>query len=189
MICFKVIFLGNSSVGKTTLIKRYTSNTFDQSLVPTITPSSVEIRRNTDSGIPVQLQIWDTAGQEKYLALTQNYYRGSVAAVVCYEPGDVNSLRTWTERVLAFESDCAIFAVVTKIDCYDNSVMEDDCVAVRGVLEEFSAVHLHTSAQTGEGIEELLTRIAGLAEAFQQPEEIRALDIAKDDRNSSEYCC
>ena len=83
----KVVLVGDSNVGKTSLINRFVLDRFDPHSAPTLT---VGFRSKTvtlpDRGnAKIKLQIWDTAGQEKYQALTKSYYKDTDGAIVVYD--------------------------------------------------------------------------------------------------------
>ena len=81
---FKVVLIGDSGVGKSNLLSRFTRNEFD---LETKTTIGVEFATNTIviDGKTIKAQIWDTAGQERYRAITSAYYRGAVGALLVYD--------------------------------------------------------------------------------------------------------
>eukprot|EP00957_Ditylum_brightwellii_P081550 6203956-Ditylum_brightwellii.AAC.1 len=81
---FKILLVGNSSVGKTCLLQQFVDNWFDESSIPTI-GVDFKIRTLEISGKVAKLQIWDTAGQERFRTITTSYYRGAHGAVVVYD--------------------------------------------------------------------------------------------------------
>lgn len=92
---FKVVLVGDSNVGKTSIIQRYTKDNFDQGIEPTIgahfMTRIIDLGEHGGSG-RMKLQIWDTAGQEKYKSVTQIYYRDAAAAVCVYDISNALSL-------------------------------------------------------------------------------------------------
>ncbi|ESW96476.1 GTP-binding protein YPT31/YPT8 [Ogataea parapolymorpha DL-1] len=87
---FKIVLIGDSSVGKTNLLSRFTRDEFNPDSRATI---GVEFATRTVEidGKRVKAQIWDTAGQERYRAITAAYYRGAVGALVVYDISSSNS--------------------------------------------------------------------------------------------------
>ena len=81
---FKVVLIGDSSVGKSNLLSRFSRNEFNLESESTI---GVEFATRTIQvdGKTIKAQIWDTAGQEKYRAITSAYYRGAVGALLVYD--------------------------------------------------------------------------------------------------------
>ena len=82
----KVVLIGESGVGKTSIITRYSSNTFSSTLSPTsganFTTKTVEIK---DYNQKIKFEIWDTAGQEKYRSLAKVFYKNSSACILVYD--------------------------------------------------------------------------------------------------------
>lgn len=93
-LIFKVVMVGDPKVGKTSLVKRYVVNEFKEVQKSTIGGTFLSKNIEID-GVSVKLQIWDTAGQDKYRVLQSIYYRGAVGAFVVF---DVNEPTSW-ERV------------------------------------------------------------------------------------------
>jgi small GTP-binding protein len=98
----KVIVIGNSNVGKTCLILRYTQDMFRESFLPTI---GVDFRSKAliKDGKRYKLQLWDTAGQERYNSLRRGYYRGAKGVIIVYDITDQTSFENvtrWSEDVI-----------------------------------------------------------------------------------------
>ena len=88
----KLITIGNSSVGKTALIMRYFDGVFSHSAIPTM---SVVTKYHTLNILDknVRLQVYDTAGQEKFKVLTANYYREAAGVLIVYDCTDIESFQ------------------------------------------------------------------------------------------------
>jgi small GTP-binding protein len=86
---FKIIIIGNSGVGKSNLLTRYTENDFSLETKSTIglefKTKEFNVTDSTGSNIILKAQLWDTAGQERYKAITQAYYRGAVGVIIVYD--------------------------------------------------------------------------------------------------------
>ena len=98
---FKVVFLGDMSVGKTSVIARFMYNSFDKQ-EHTIGIDFLSKSMTLDDGRSVRLQLWDTAGQERYRSLISGYIRESNAAVVIYDTTcrqSFDSIEKWVEDV------------------------------------------------------------------------------------------
>jgi len=100
---YKVVVIGDSGVGKSNLIDRYTKDTFREETKTTI---GVEFGHKTikvDDKI-IKAQIWDTAGQERFKALTRGYYRGALGALLVYSilnKPSFENCETWLEELVA----------------------------------------------------------------------------------------
>jgi small GTP-binding protein len=162
----KVVFAGTSAVGKTCLILRYAKQDFSEFTAATVGsdvfPVTVEVK-GPNGNITVPLSLTDTAGQEKYRSLSAFFFRGATAACLCY---DITS-RASLDELHSFyqvakdggESDCKFVLVGTKADLDDKrEVQASDAEAL---ATEFGAIFTaETSSKTGEGVEDLMTRIA-----------------------------
>ena len=90
---YKIILLGESSVGKTSIINRLIKNTFNELSLATL--SEYYTQKILDiNGAQIKLEIWDTAGQEKFRSLIKNYYNGCDAAILVY---DITLRKTFDE--------------------------------------------------------------------------------------------
>ena len=98
----KIIVLGNMSVGKTSIVGRYINNKFYEKYECTIQAQQQTKIINEDSNTPIRLNIWDTAGQEKFLALTRQYFRGAQGALIVFDLTDKKSftrLPNWIDEI------------------------------------------------------------------------------------------
>ncbi|KAK6184944.1 ras-related protein Rab-11B [Patella vulgata] len=161
---WKVVLVGDSGVGKTNLLSRFTRNEFNAESKSTI---GVEFAtRNVNiKGKTIRAQIWDTAGQERYRAITSVYYRGAVGALVVYDITKQNtfdSLQKWLEE-LREHSDphCNIMLVGNKTDLnHLKEVMQEEG---RAFAEKERISFVETSAldasNVGEAFNNLLVDI------------------------------
>jgi small GTP-binding protein len=157
----KIVLLGAASVGKTCIICRGVSDEFDQDMPNTIgacyTAKPVDI-----GGSTVALQIWDTAGQEKFRTLAPMYYRGSIVAVLVFslidEPS-LNDVRNWAQEMQGQVDEMPVlFVVGNKCDLVEERKIE--ARAAEALAEELRATYCEVSAKSGVGIEELFLRVA-----------------------------
>lgn len=116
---FKVVVIGDSGVGKSNLLSRFTRNEFNLESKSTI---GVEFATRSVSleGKTIKAQIWDTAGQERYRAITSAYYRGAVGALVVYDITKVESfenVKKWLDELKEnATADITMMLVGNKID-------------------------------------------------------------------------
>ena len=101
---FKLLLIGNSSVGKSSLLFRFVENVWDDSFVPTI---GVDFKLKTleVNGKKVKLQIWDTAGQERFKNITASYYRGGNGVLVVYDITERESFDNLTSWLIEIEKN------------------------------------------------------------------------------------
>jgi small GTP-binding protein len=166
----KVVFAGEAKVGKTSIISRFATGHFIDSVAPTVGASFQSSVVSTSSG-SIVLQIWDTAGQEQYKSLTPLYFRGARIAVIVFDLTSKDTFENINDWITNFEqfaqSSLPIFIVGNKLDDRDRRE-----VAVDLGSEPLSAhpnwQYRETSAKTGEGIDTLFEAIA---EALLNPQE------------------
>ncbi|KAF7684770.1 GTP-binding protein YPT1 [Astathelohania contejeani] len=128
---FKLILIGNSGVGKTCLINRYTDNTYDTNYISTI---GVDFKIKTvkiDSEIS-KLLIWDTAGQERFRTITSSYYRGAHGIIIVFDMTDEESFKDvegWLEEIRKHGSEeVEILLLGNKIDMESKICIKDEDV-------------------------------------------------------------
>lgn len=98
----KVVLIGDSGVGKSSLMLRFTADTFDEDISATIGIDFKSKRVPVSGGGIVQLQLWDTAGQERFRTLTSSYYRGANAVLLVFDvnaPHSFEHLQRWLDEV------------------------------------------------------------------------------------------
>jgi len=120
---FKLVFLGEQSVGKTSLITRFMYDTFDGNYQATIGIDFLSKTMYLDDRT-VRLQLWDTAGQERFRSLIPSYIRDSSVAIVVYDVTNRESFQStskWVEDVRAERGNDVIIALVgNKTDLSDK---------------------------------------------------------------------
>jgi Ras-related protein Rab-11A len=89
--------IGDSGVGKSNLLMRYTKGDFNIESKTTIGVEFATKKVQTLDGKKVKAQIWDTAGQERYRAITSAYYRGAVGALLVYDTTNAQSFKNMAE--------------------------------------------------------------------------------------------
>ncbi|XP_016114404.1 ras-related protein Rab-35-like [Sinocyclocheilus grahami] len=111
---FKLLIIGDSGVGKSSLLLRFADNTFSGSYITTI-GVDFKIRTVEINGEKVKLQIWDTAGQERFRTITSTYYRGTHGVIVVYDVSSAESfvnVKRWLHEINQNCDDvCRILAV------------------------------------------------------------------------------
>ncbi|KAG0837196.1 hypothetical protein G6F16_003945 [Rhizopus arrhizus] len=121
---FKIIIIGDSGVGKSNLLLRYTSNEFLQDSRSTI---GVEFATKTIKigNCTIKAQLWDTSGQERYKAITSAFYRGAVGAILVYDitrKSSFDHISQWLEELREYtEDNIPLVLVGNKVDLSDKS--------------------------------------------------------------------
>ena len=170
----KVVLLGDSGVGKTCLITRYISETFEQNTASTNGASYASKNVNYDKlKKTITLDIWDTAGQEKYKALTKFFYKDAAIAILVYDITQKQSFESiksyWYEQVKENGEKTVVLGIVgNKSDLYEQEeVPENDA---REFAQSIGAIFALTSAKMNTGVDALFEDAGNkyLDPSFQQ---------------------
>lgn len=181
---FKLVFLGEQSVGKTSLITRFMYDSFDNTYQATIGIDFLSKTMYLEDRT-VRLQLWDTAGQERFRSLIPSYIRDSSVAVVVYDITNRNSFQQtskWIDDVRAERGqDVIIMLVGNKTDLADKrqvSIEEGENKA-----KELNVLFIETSAKAGYNVKQLFRRVAaalpGMENSLEtnKQEDCKVMDI------------
>ena len=157
----KVTLIGESSVGKTCIINYYCKENPDLEVDATLGAnySQKKIERN---GVKIRLDLWDTAGQEKYRAIGRHFYKESYIVCLVYDITSRESFENlkeiWYPELMEYGENLKIIALVgNKVDLYlDEKVKEEEG---RKFAKEINAVFKRTSALNGTEINELFDEL------------------------------
>lgn len=159
---FKVVLIGDSGVGKSNLLSRFTRNEFCLESKSTI---GVEFATRTlqVDGSMIKAQIWDTAGQERYRAITSAYYRGALGAVLVYDvtkPTSFENISRWLKELRNHaDSNIVIMLVGNKTDLkHLQAVASEDA---QGFAEKEGLSFVETSALEAINVEKAFQMILG----------------------------
>jgi small GTP-binding protein len=152
----RVVVIGDSTVGKTSILNHIVSQPFSPHVAPTVV-SNFHFYAEDRNGTSVELQIWDTAGQEKFRSLGPIYFRNSSAAIAVYDRTSretFDHLADWIEAFTDTAGHQAVIAIAgNKSDLDDPEVEFSEA-------EEWARAHnyliVETSALTGMGIRALM---------------------------------
>ncbi|KAF2671983.1 ras-domain-containing protein [Microthyrium microscopicum] len=158
---FKLVFLGEQSVGKTSLITRFMYDTFDNTYQATIGIDFLSKTMYLDDRT-VRLQLWDTAGQERFRSLIPSYIRDSSVAVVVYDVTNAKTFeqtRKWVDDVRGERgNDVIIVLVGNKTDLADKRQVTEE--AGQEEAKKNNLMFIETSAKVGHNVKLLFKRIA-----------------------------
>jgi small GTP-binding protein len=157
----KLIIVGPSGVGKTSLVEYFMHEQLSTEVVSTVSPAFANATITLADQTQVDLQIWDTAGQEKYQSISQMFYREAHVALICYFYSDISFIAGWASRVRELAPKCAVYLVATKADLL---TLERDIKGIRrdsaALAERLKATFFLTSSVTGQGVRELFESAA-----------------------------
>ena len=153
---FKVLLLGDSDVGKSSLILRYTEETFNSKLVNSI-GVDFKMKKKEIDGKVIKVQIWDTAGHERFRAITYSYYRGANAIIIVFDLSDKKSFISITEWLKQIEKHAKEnvfkFLVGNKSDLVEERKVTFK--EAKDYADEHDLPYIETSAKEGININEL----------------------------------
>jgi len=117
---FKVLILGDPSVGKSCFLIRYTEDTFQDVYLSTIGMDCKYKKVDLENGESIRLQLWDTAGQDRFRSITRNLYKGAAGIILIYDVTNrktFESIKNWVESIRAEVSNKVVIVLVgNKID-------------------------------------------------------------------------
>jgi Ras-related protein Rab-11A len=157
---FKIVLIGDSGVGKSNLLSRFTRNEFNLESKSTI---GVEFATKSiqAEGKTIKAQIWDTAGQERYRAITSAYYRGAVGALLVYDiskHGTFENVERWLKELRDHaEANIVVMLVGNKSDLRHLRAVETD--EAMAFSEQHNLAFIETSALDASGVDTAFQRI------------------------------
>jgi Ras-related protein Rab-8A len=165
----KLIIIGDSNVGKSCLLQRFCDDEFTPSFIATI---GIDHRSKVISlpvgsgsgnkGKPVKVQVWDTAGQEQYKAMTSNFYRSAMGVAVVYDVTYRRSfmnIPNWLKNVEEHGSDgMCKFLVGNKCDMQNDRAVSWE--EGQELAERYGMIFMETSAKANINVDEVFTGLA-----------------------------
>ena len=199
----QLLVIGDTSVGKTSLITRYTNGTFKDEYLATVGLdyySKEEIINNKT----INIKIWDTAGQERFKALTQSYFRNAEGVMLAFDvtkSESYDNLKDWIVSIKKNLEGKNIFLpliiVGNKIDMEESREVEKE--SAEQFATENNYKYFETSAKTGEGVDEavrdLINQVLNNNQIDEQKMEARkSVQLKEEDNNEGEVkkkkgCC
>jgi len=161
-ICqFKLVLLGESAVGKSSLVLRFVKGQFHEFQESTIGAAFLTQTVCLDD-TTVKFEIWDTAGQERYHSLAPMYYRGAQAAIVVYDITNADTFeraKSWVRELQRQASPNIVIALSgNKADLTTNRIVEYD--EASAYAEENGLLFMETSAKTALNVNDIFLAIA-----------------------------
>ncbi|KAI8644976.1 ras family-domain-containing protein [Parasitella parasitica] len=196
----KLLLIGDSGVGKSCLLLRFSDDSFTPSFITTI-GIDFKIRTIELDGKRIKLQIWDTAGQERFRTITTAYYRGAMGILLVYDTTDEKSfanVRNWFSNIEQHASEGVNQILIgNKCDMEDKRVVAKE--QGQALASELGIRFMETSAKANIGVEEaffdlardIKKRLIDTQQAQQprQREEVKLDSSSPSKSNSSGGCC
>ena len=181
-IVYKVLLLGDSSVGKTCFLLRYCDKSFQDVHLSTIgldyRLKSMTLKNNKN----IKLQIWDTAGQDRFRAITKNYYKGANGIILIYDVTNMQTyenVKNWISQIKEEANpNVIIYLVGNKIDVPDDQrlVKPEDG---QKIADEFNLPFNEASAKDGTNVNEIFQELLE-----QIDEKYSKLEVPKGERKN-----
>ncbi|AYV75892.1 MAG: putative Ras-related protein Rab7 [Terrestrivirus sp.] len=162
---FKIIILGDSYVGKTSLLERYTKNKFNTSYKATIGTDFLSKEVIIENQL-ITLQIWDTAGQERFFSLGNAFYRGADGVVFAYDltnRASFDNLQVWHDEFLVTSgSKKKIPFIIVGNKCDINNIDDikvQPSVVTSWITKNDIEDHVIVSAKTNENVDQMFNKL------------------------------
>eukprot|EP00795_Rhopilema_esculentum_P017394 gene17394-8993_t len=195
---FKIIIIGDKRVGKSSIIKRFKEGSFHEGSLPPTIGIDFHIKDVEIGQFKVKLQLWDTAGEEHYKAVTSVYYRGANAAIIVFDltkPETFENAKIWMDEVFM---KCGGDVMVTFVGNKSDMDQRMDINTVDEFTDLYMCHWCETSAKTGSNVNEVFISVAKqLIDLQNQMLSLPSLSngpgslfIADEDLYpNSQYCC
>ncbi|KXN72065.1 ras-domain-containing protein [Conidiobolus coronatus NRRL 28638] len=157
----KLLLIGDSGVGKSCVLLRFSDDSFTPSFITTI-GIDFKIRTIDLDGKRIKLQIWDTAGQERFRTITTAYYRGAMGILLVFDVTDersFNNIRNWIRNIEQHASENVNRILIgNKCDMTDKKVITTE--QGQALAEEFGIKYVETSAKSNIGVDDAFFSLA-----------------------------
>lgn len=191
-ICqFKVVLLGESAVGKSSLVIRFVKREFHEFQESTIGAAFLTQSMQIDD-TTVKFEIWDTAGQERYHSLAPMYYRGAQAALIVFDITSKDSFikaQNWVRELAKQANTNIVIALVgNKVDLASKRAV--DFNEAKNYAEQNGLIFMETSAKTAVNVVEIFTAIATrLPRNDKQSSASDTIKAEKENSKEKSGCC
>ena len=158
---YKILILGDSTVGKTCFLTRYADNTFQENQMATLGVDYKLKNVKMENGNTVKLQIWDTAGQDRFHSLTRNYFKGAHGIILLYDittQSSFDNVSKWIKQIKEDASEKVVIILVgNKIDLEHKRAIPTE--EGEKIAEDFGLIFFECSAKTGKNINEAFNEL------------------------------
>ena len=192
---YKILLLGDTDVGKTSLIIRYLEDKFDENYTSTI-GLDVRYKDMVKNNKKIRLNIWDTAGQERFRSMTNNFLNGAQGIILVCDitnKDTFSAIKKWsTNSYFSSEKNIEIIIVENKIDLEDQRKISENELKKFG--EKNNIEVFNSSAKTGEGVKEAFeclinklcnNKIIGINNEIEYQNRKKSFRLLKSDNNTN----
>ncbi len=167
---YKLCVVGDSGVGKTSLIRRYADKKFDDSYLPTIGADFTIKRVEIEPGHFATLQIWDMGGQQMFQAIRNHYFMGANAALIIFDLGRKETFKNVDEWYSDIETRCGKIPIIILANKNDLETQAITSSEVDKIASRLNVKVFRTSAKTGENVEKMFDLISKACYSFYDTE-------------------
>tara|TARA_B100001758_G_scaffold190722_1_gene167694 strand:+ start:2766 stop:3368 length:603 start_codon:yes stop_codon:yes gene_type:complete len=196
-IDIKLILLGNTFVGKTSLTLRFLNNVFNEFQEPTLGAAFFVKKFNHNNQL-YKFEVWDTAGSEKYKSLLPIYYRNSKVALIVYDITNLKSFedaKNWIRELKEILPDCFIILIGNKSDLIEKKKVDID--NSKTFAKKNNINFIETSAKTGYNVDKIFKiiiknikiKIKTKKSEYNKDNIIKINNTNLNNINNLNYCC
>ncbi|EGR29423.1 Ras family protein, putative [Ichthyophthirius multifiliis] len=180
-ITLKILIIGNSNVGKTCMVMRYCENQFTNEFYATIGVDFKTKNLQIDDKI-IKLQIWDTAGQDRFRTITNNYYRGANGILIVYDITDRDSFQNVKQWMYEIEKNAKenVQKILVGNKCDQNDQRQVDYEEGLHLSQQYNLTFFEASAKNSHNIElSFQTLVKNIVEKGGFPQKHQGLKIGR----------
>jgi len=186
---YKLVLIGDSAVGKTTLISKYTGSNISGRHIPTVGAGYYTTEVGVE-GDMIPFDVWDTAGQELYHALVPHYARGAHSAIIVFDVTDISSfenLGAWVDFIREQPSEMVTMLFGNKTDLKGDRKISSQ--KAKQFADENGLMYMEGSALKGEGVEDCFSALASQTHSvFKLQNSVPSIPKEKT-KDGDSYCC
>lgn len=187
---YKLLIIGDSSVGKSSLLLRFTDNKYQDSYISTIGVDFKVKTMNINDQV-IKLQIWDTAGQERFRTITAAYYKGAhgIAIVFAYDSREsFDNVQSWIENIKQYAGNVNMILIGNKSDVSEKKVDENEVIEM---AKEKGIPYFSSSAKDNVNVDQCFE---GLVKTIMEnnlkneDDDSSKIDLGKKSKKGKECC-
>ena len=184
----RLAMLGDSSVGKTSIINTFLNIEFSDVKVATIGKDKMETKMVMKDGNEIKLIIWDTAGQERFHSMATSVIKGSQGVAVCFDltkESTFESVNNWLNEIRENSNSIPVILFGNKCDILENREVSEE--KAKKLAEENNLIYYETSAKENINIKEGFQKLA--EEAYEKSTAENGVDLKKNKKTSGSRFC